>query len=56
MKVLLQTELFVNILLGAQDMFRQSSAAPPKMSDVPILPYIKNQAKMSTKTRIFPII
>ena len=33
------------ISLGAQDMFRQSSAAHPKMSVIPIYPYIKSHAQ-----------
>ena len=33
---------FVNILLGARDIFRQSSAAPAKMSEIPIHPLLKN--------------
>ena len=40
MKVLAHTELalfpFVNILLGVQDMYRQSSAESPKIGDIPL--------------------
>ena len=49
MKVLLHTELalfnFFFTLLGAQDMFRQSSAGPAKMSDIPIHPLLNNHAQ-----------
>ena len=36
---------FVNISLGAQDMFRQSSAAPAKMRNIPIRSLLKNHAE-----------
>ena len=49
MKVLLHTELALfnifYISLGAQDMFRQSSAGPVKMSDIPIHPLLNNHAQ-----------
>ena len=36
---------FVNISLGAQDMFRQSSAALAKMHNIPIRSLLKNHAE-----------
>ena len=36
---------FVDILFGAQDMFRQSSVVSAKMSDIPIHPLLKNRAQ-----------
>ena len=49
MKVLLHMELALfnmfYISLGAQDMFRQSSAAAAKMSDIPMHPLLKNLAQ-----------
>ena len=36
---------FVNIALGAQDILRQSLAAPAKISNIPIHPLLENHAQ-----------